>query len=241
MDNNWYEDDGRSRHERPRGPRPQRGRNPWDAFFNGPGGSGGSPFPANPQAWLGDMLGLKPEPPRRTKGPRVRRGDVRTAIIDVLHRAGEHNAPLNGYQVIQEIADLSNEEWRPSPGSIYPTISQLEDEGLVTSDDLHGRRSLRLTDEGVRWAEENAGERDAVWAAFGSRRVANPQHEEGPSRPGEGLGAEFRSEITQVMSAAWQLVTQGSESQRRAALKVLSQTRRSLYGILADGRDVQED
>ena len=132
--------------------------------------------------------------------------------------------------MIQEIAELSHGEWRPSPGSVYPTIQQLQDEGLVESDDERGRRTIRLTDQGVAWAEEHADELAAVWAPFA------PAEEQLPTDQPSGQ-ADIKSEIGQVVSAVWQLATQGSEQQRRAALDVLVDTRRRLYGILADGRD----
>ncbi|MBD3914276.1 helix-turn-helix transcriptional regulator [Nocardioides hwasunensis] len=154
---------------------------------------------------------------------------MRTAIIDVLHRARRAEEPINGYQVIQEISELSNGEWRPSPGSVYPTIQQLQDEGLVESDDERGRRTIRLTDSGVTWAEDNAADLAAVWAPFA--RTEQPAGDE-PSGQ-----ADIKSEIAQVVSAVWQLGTQGSDQQRRAALDALVDTRRRLYGILADGRD----
>ena len=131
--------------------------------------------------------------------------------------------------MIQEISELSNGEWRPSPGSVYPTIQQLQDEGLVESDDERGRRTIRLTDQGVEWAEANGDELAAVWAPFA--RTEQPRSDQ-PSGQ-----ADIKSEIGQVVSAVWQLATQGSEQQRRAALDVLVDTRRRLYGILADGRD----
>ncbi len=190
-----------------------------------PGRRAGGPPP-----WLGELFNLAtgPQaPPQR--GPKVRRGDVRTAIIDVLHRARTAEEPINGYQVIQEIAELSNGEWRPSPGSVYPTIQQLQDEGLVESDDERGRRTIRLTDQGVAWAEGNAGELASVWAPFTrTEPVASDQ----PSGQ-----ADIKSEIGQVVSAVWQLATQGSDQQKKAALEALVDTRRRLYGILADGRD----
>jgi len=230
--------------------------NPWNQW----GSSGwGSTGPSGPPPWLADLLGLaQTPPPRPRRGPRVRRGDVRTAILDVLRRAGESGEPVNGYQVIRQIAELSDDEWRPSPGSVYPTISQLEDEGLVTTDDEHGRRSLRLTDEGLAWTQRHRHELDAVWAPFrrsgtgfsaftDDPRAGSGHASAGGSTTGAdhgasaGQGADFKSEITQVLGAAWQLVTQGSEAQRRAAVEVLAQTRRSLYGILADGRDPARD
>ncbi|MDT0186403.1 PadR family transcriptional regulator [Microbacterium sp. ARD31] len=197
----------------------------WSGWGPGPGRRPGGPPP-----WLGELLGFATAPARpQQRGPRVRRGDVRTAIIDVLHRARRADEPINGYQVIQEIAELSHGEWRPSPGSVYPTIQQLQDEGLVESDDERGRRTIRLTDQGVSWAEEHTDELAAVWAPFA------PTEQQPVDQPSGQ--ADIKSEIGQVVSAVWQLATQGSEQQRRAALDVLVDTRRRLYGILADGRD----
>ena len=88
---------------------------------------------------------------------------------------------------------------------------------------------IRLTDQGVSWAEEHTDELAAVWAPFAP---TEQQPVEQPSGQ-----ADIKSEIGQVVSAVWQLATQGSEQQRRAALDVLVDTRRRLYGILADGRD----
>ena len=154
---------------------------------------------------------------------------MRTAIIDVLHRARTADEPINGYQVIQEISELSNGEWRPSPGSVYPTIQQLQDEGLVESDDERGRRTIRLTDSGVEWAVANADELASVWAPFARTEPARSDQPSGQ--------ADIKSEIGQVVSAVWQLATQGSEQQKKAALDVLVDTRRRLYCILADGRE----
>jgi DNA-binding PadR family transcriptional regulator len=75
--------------------------------------------------------------------PTVRRGDVRTAILAVLK-----DEPMHGYQVIRVLEERSGGHWRPSAGSIYPTLQQLEDEGLVRSEEVDGRRTYRLTDEG---------------------------------------------------------------------------------------------
>ncbi|MCD4523812.1 PadR family transcriptional regulator [Nocardioides sp. cx-173] len=177
--------------------------------------------------WLAGLFGLG-EPDDRRRGPRVRRGDVRSAILDVLREAGEAEQPVNGYQVIQAIAEKSDDAWRPSPGSVYPTIQQLEDEGLVETDDERGRRSLRLTAEGARYVAEHAAELTAVWAPF--------RRDEPTDGAVEG-SADIKSEIGQVMGAVWQIVSAGSEGQRRAAVGVLVETRRKLYGILADGTE----
>lgn len=212
--------------ERRSGHRPDRGGNWSNTWTSGGGGrrAGGPP------PWLSEIFGFAAgTQTAQQRGPKVRRGDVRTAIIDVLHRARTAEEPINGYQVIQEISELSNGEWRPSPGSVYPTIQQLQDEGLVESDDERGRRTIRLTDQGVAWAEDNTDELASVWAPFARTEQAPGDHPSGH--------ADIKSEIGQVVSAVWQLGTQGSEQQRRAALDVLVDTRRRLYGILADGRD----
>lgn len=199
----------------------------WSGGWSG-GGFGGRSGHQGPPPWLAGLFGMG-EPDRR-RGPRVRRGDVRTAILDVLREAGSAEEPVNGYQVIQQIADKSGGAWRPSPGSVYPTIQQLEDEGLVEADDERGRRTLRLTAQGAAYAQENADELASVWAPF--------QRETGRGERA-GQGPDLKAEIGQVMGAVWQIVSSGSEQQRRGAVEVLVETRRKLYGILADGDDAE--
>ena len=161
------------------------------------------------------------------RGPRVRRGDVRSAILDVLRTAAESGEQLNGYQVIQQIDERSGGAWKPSPGSVYPTIQLLHDEGLLETDDELGRKTLRLTTLGATHVTEHADDMAAVWRPF----------DRTDSKAGEY--ADLKPEIGQVMGAVWQIVTQGSESQRQAAVDVLVDTRRKLYGILADGHDAE--
>jgi DNA-binding PadR family transcriptional regulator len=167
--------------------------------------------------------------PEQRRGPRVRRGDVRSAILDVLRAAAEREESINGYQVIQQIADRSDGAWRPSPGSIYPTIAQLQDEGLVEEDQERGRRTLRLTEAGAAYVRDHGDELDAVWAPF-----LRGEHAE---RDAGGDYAGLKPEIGQVMGAVWQILTQGSDQQRAAAVDILVDTRRRLYGVLADGAD----
>ena len=81
-------------------------------------------------------------------------------------RLGKRHNFQHPFQVIGRIDDKSAGAWRPSPGSVYPTIQQLQDEGLVESDETHGRRTVRLTAAGVTYAEEQADELAAVWAPF---------------------------------------------------------------------------
>ncbi|GAA1159802.1 PadR family transcriptional regulator [Nocardioides aquiterrae] len=199
---------------------------PWGGW--GPHGFG-RPGNPGPPPWVAGLFGLAQGD--RQRGPRVRRGDVRSAILDVVRTAQWNGEDINGYQVIQQIAERSNGAWRPSPGSVYPTIQQLEDEGLVATADTNGRRSLRLTDAGSEYVDAHADELAAVWAPF-----------EEPEREDDGGGMpELRPEIGQVMGAVWQIVTTGSDQQRRAAVDILVETRRKLYGVLADGDPEQPE
>src|SRR6476646_6527723 len=95
-------------------------------------------------------------PPGR--GRRTRRGDVRAAALLLLEEE-----PRNGYQLMQEIEERSGGVWRPSPGSIYPALAQLEDEGLVHSEERDGRRSYGLTDAGRAYVEERRDDLVAPW------------------------------------------------------------------------------
>lgn len=188
------------------------GRGPWGWEF-GPGARRQGPPP-----WVAGLFGLAQA--NSGRGPRVRRGDVRAAIVDVLR--GE---PMNGYQIISQIGERTGGAWRPSPGSVYPTVQQLEDEGLVEYDEAAGRRSLRLTAEGEAYAAEHEDELAGVWAPFA----------ESGREDDEGDYANLKPEIAALMNAVWQIVTTGTEQQRRDAVELLVETRRKLYGLLADG------
>src|SRR3954447_22455085 len=196
------------------------------------GGSGGGWGPpgrrSGPPPWLAGLFGLANQEPVR--GPRARRGDVRVAILAVLD-----DGPLNGYQVIQEISERTDGAWRPSPGSVCPTISQLEDEGLVEGDDKRGRRTLRLSEHGRDYLTDHADEVAGVWAPFaeGAARRADVGDD---AEPGVDF-ASLKPELGRVMNAVWQIISTGSDEQRRAAIGVLVEARRGLYRILADDTD----
>ncbi len=183
----------------------------WGSDWQGQRKSG----PGGPPPWLAGLFGLVGHEANRPQ--RVRRGDVRAAILDVLA-----TGPMNGYQVIQQIAERSNKAWRPSPGSVYPTIAQLEDEGLITSDDASGPRAMRLTDAGEAYVAENLEELAAVWTAFAKPAADAPNY------------AALKPELGQLMSAVWQIITQGTDKQRRDAIVLLQDTRRKLYLLLAE-------
>jgi DNA-binding PadR family transcriptional regulator len=139
-----------------------RGRRGEWGGFGGPGGPGMQ----GPPPWVAGLFGMGGRGEAGGRGPRVRRGDVRSAILDVLRAAAENGDQLNGYQVIQQIEERSDGAWKPSPGSVYPTVQQLQDEGLVQSDDDQGRKTLGLTARGATYVVEHQDELDSVWRPF---------------------------------------------------------------------------
>jgi DNA-binding PadR family transcriptional regulator len=179
---------------------------------------------SGPPPWLAGLFGLAQQ--EHARGPRVRRGDVRVAILAVLA-----DGPLNGYQVIQEISERTKGAWRPSPGSVYPTISQLEDEGLLEGDDERGRRTLQLTTSGRAYLADHEDEIEEVWAPFTREREERAERE---TADGDPDFASLKPELGRVMNAVWQIITTGTDEQRRAAIGVLLEARRALYQILAD-------
>ena len=186
------------------GPHGHRGGPP-----GGPFGPGFGPFgPGGP----GGPGGFGPPFGRRR---RMRRGDVRAALLVLLAEQ-----PYNGYGLMQEIEQRSEGAWRPSPGAVYPALSQLEDEGLVRSTESDGRKQYELTDEGRTHVEEHREELGEPWAKFG-------QEAETPRGELKGL-------IWQLGAATVQVATAGTDAQVERARQVLVDARRTLYRILAD-------
>ena len=185
---------------------------PHRGHRGGPHGRGyGHGF--DPRAfWQGPWRGMGFGPGRRS---RAKRGDVRAAALLLLAEE-----PRNGYQLMEEIERRSGGAWRPSPGSIYPALSQLEDEGLVRAEETAGRRAYQLTPEGEAYVEEN---REAL---------GSPWDDAGEGVPDELV--DLRTLIAHVGMATLQVGQSGDEKQIAEAKNVLSEARKSLYRILAD-------
>ncbi|GIF10422.1 PadR family transcriptional regulator [Actinoplanes teichomyceticus] len=175
--------------------------------FGGPGfGSGGfGPGGFGPGEFGG-----------RGGGRRGGRGrlNVRPAVLALLLER-----PMHGYEMIQELDARTNGIWRPSPGSIYPTLQLLEDEGLIEATAEGGRKSYRLTADGRPEAE--AAAQNPPWSRFGDDTLNQVQ--------------EFRDAAVGIFSALKQVGFTGTPEQREKALEVLNDTKRKLYAILADG------
>jgi DNA-binding PadR family transcriptional regulator len=154
----------------------------------------------------------------RGSGPRgrgrARRGDVRLAVLRLLAEE-----PRNGYQLMQVIEERSGGQWKPSPGSMYPTLSQLEDEGLIRSVEAEGGRRFEITDAGRTDLESREGEPDP-WA---------PKED-----ADESAMLELGPLVIAIGKATWEVASAGSEDQRARAAQLLAETRRNLYGILAE-------
>jgi DNA-binding PadR family transcriptional regulator len=157
----------------------------------------------------------------RGRGRKARRGDIRTAALLLLAEE-----PRNGYQIMQEVEERSDGIWRPSPGSVYPALQQLEDEGLIRSEEMDGRKLFQLTDAGRAYVEERDKDKPAPWEQMGGDL----------SDQTVALGKLMR----EVGFAFVQVMRAGSEAQIAQAREVLASVRRDLYRILADG-DPQTD
>jgi len=188
---------------------------PWrgHAGHGGPDRRGGRPDGGpGPGPERGHRGGPGGGPRGRRGGGRAQRGDVRTAILLLLQ-----DQPMHGYQLMQAISDRTNGAWRPSPGAVYPTLDQLEDEGLATIQQEGGRRLVTLTPQGQAHLAEHRGELSDPFA----------QLADNPGRP------DLRQPLDELRVAARQLAVSGSAAQVEAAVTVLAQAKRSLYLILA--------
>jgi DNA-binding PadR family transcriptional regulator len=145
------------------------------------------------------------------RGRTARRGEVRTAILTLLAEQ-----PMHGYQVITELTERSGGDWRPSAGSVYPTLHQLADEGLVRDREVEARKVYELTDAG-RQAIERSGTRTPPW-----------------ERPDRDDAHELHHVLRGVISATMQVDRDADASMRTEARRILSETRRSLYRLLAE-------
>ena len=145
---------------------------------------------------------------------RARRGAVPLAIFNLLEER-----PMHGYEIITELEARSDGRWRPSPGSIYPTLDRLESRGAIRSTDVDGKRQFALTDHGRE-----------MFAKIQAR-----QDDDTPpwDQPGTGGRGDMRRLMSELGGQVRQVARFGTPEQRDAATEVLEETKRSLYAILA--------
>ena len=153
--------------------------------------------------------GFGPQGPRRAG-----RGDVRLAILSLLS-----DAPSNGYGLITAIAERTGDAWRPSSGSVYPTLQQLVDEDLIVSSGEGRGTAYELTETGRAHVRENESAITQAWSATAGRNESE---------------VALQESVTKLKGVIHQFRLAATEAQRADATEKLDETRRALYMILAD-------
>jgi DNA-binding PadR family transcriptional regulator len=210
----------------PRGGGGPRGTGGFGGPRGGPGGGFGGP--KGPGQWggsggpWGSWWPGAPGSPGAGRGRKAGRGDVRAAILALLREG-----PRTGYQIMSDIEERSSGAWRPSPGAVYPALSQLADEGLIAGEESAGRRTFTLTDAGREYVEQNPERARGAWES-----TAQQEAWELP-----GLFAE----AARLGGGIVQIAHAGTPEQVQAAERLLEQTRRKLYQILADDLDDEDE
>jgi DNA-binding PadR family transcriptional regulator len=171
--------------------------------------------PGGPPSFA-EFGGFGPGRGPRGRGRKARRGDIRTAALLLLAEE-----PRNGYQIMQVVEERSGGAWSPSPGSVYPALAQLEDEGLIHTEESEGRKLFAITDAGRQVVAERGEDRPAPWEQMSDEFSPGVRE----------LGKLMR----EVAFAFSQVIRTGSEAQVARAGEVLATTRKELYRILADG------
>ena len=171
--------------------------------FGGPGGPGFGGPGTGDRGHRGRGRGAGPG----------RRPNVRQAVLALLAER-----PMHGYEMIQELESRTGGIWRPSPGSVYPTLQMLEDEGLIEAEASGGRKRFTLTEAGR--PESETAAQNPPWQEFTEDNVSQAQ--------------DFRDAAVGIMGALKQVGFHGTPEQREKALQVLNETKRKLYAILAD-------
>ena len=179
--------------------------------FTGPSSNWGQSGGPGPNLWeaMEQLRGMF----EQKVAPRMGRGDVRAAVLALLAEK-----PMHGYQIISEIAERSGGAWKPSAGSVYPTLQLLADEGLITAEEADGRKTYSLTEAGRAEAEASA-DRPAPWQTSSPRDF--------------GPGGALPKAGIELAQAAAQIGRSGTPEQVKQAVEVLDEARRRLYSILA--------
>jgi DNA-binding PadR family transcriptional regulator len=203
----------------PRGPRFGGGREHHGAGFGGGrghgGGGRGAGFGFGPGFGPGAFgPGFAPGFGFGREGRRARRGDVRLAILSLLS-----DGPANGYSIIKAIAERTGGAWKPSPGSVYPTLQQLVDEGLISASGDEGKSVYDLTDAGRAEVEAKADEIARAWST-------------GPDLTDSQR--EFFESLRKLAGTLHMVRSSATDAQRAAATEKIDALRRELLLLLAD-------
>ncbi len=191
------------------------GSNMGDWFGGSAGGSTRGSGQGWPMSGLWEaMEQLRGQFEQKVGGTRMGKGDVRTAVLALLAEK-----PMHGYQIIQQIEERSGGSWKPSPGSVYPTLQLLADEGLIKAEEAGGRKTYSLTEEG-REVADAASEKSAPWEGSSTRESS-------------GRASALPKAGIDLAQAVAQVGRSGSPEQVKQAIAVLDDARRKLFSILA--------
>ena len=179
-----------------------------DAFGDGPFGPGRGRGRGRQRGGFGEHPGQGP-------GGRRRRGDIRVAVLVALA-----DEPAHGYEIIRRLAERTGGRWKPSPGSVYPTLQFLEEGGLVTSVEQDDKKVYSITEAGQAELKERLAE-------FGGRAPWMEQQ-------AGGAHGDLRRAMTQLALAAKQVAVGDDEAQIVRATEILGEARKELYRMLAE-------
>jgi DNA-binding PadR family transcriptional regulator len=182
-----------------------------DMFGGGLGGGLGSGIGSTMGATAWEAMEQLKAQFDQKAGPRMGRGDVRSAVLHLLAEK-----PMHGYQIIQEIAERSGGAWKPSPGSVYPTLQLLADEGLISAAESNGRKTYSLTEEGRIVAEAQT---ETPWDSKGAKD--------------KGRASALPKAGVDLAHATAQVGRSGTPQQIEEAVAVLEEAKRKIYSILA--------
>jgi DNA-binding PadR family transcriptional regulator len=144
----------------------------------------------------------------------MRRGDIRTALLVCLA-----DGPGHGYEIMQRLEEKSEGAWRPSPGSVYPALQMLTDEGLLTATEADGKRVFEITSQGREEADTRVAEHGLPWEELDAGR------------------ADMRKlwEATKSLNlASKQATVTRHQPTIEQATAILVQARKDVYRLLAD-------
>lgn len=193
-----------------------RGRGHGRGDFRADRGFSEGPFgdPSFEPAGPGRPGGFGPGRGRFGRGGRVRKGNVRSAILSLLSQGN-----YNGYSIIGAIDAHTDGAWRPSPGSIYPALGALQAEGLILTVGEGKRSEFMLTEAGKDFVRENAEQLANVWAEVGEEAQ---------------VSRDLRQSVEKLMGAVGQLTANGSEQQLKDASQAIDSARKAIYTLLAE-------